>query len=88
MASLSEDNIKSLYRCQNKTERRKVLASILNCTSCDNDEDDMKTSILLDYHTESVNFASDSGFSWQQGLAVFELMKELLTSTLGKYTSC
>ncbi|XP_028407025.1 uncharacterized protein C8orf74 homolog [Dendronephthya gigantea] len=82
MASLSEENIKSLYRCRNKIERRKVLATILNCTSCDDDEDDMKTSILLDYYTESVNFASEGGYSWQQGLAVFELMKELLDSTL------
>ncbi len=84
MASLSEENIKCLYRCENKAERRQVLAKILNYPSCDSDEDDIKTSVLLDFYLESINFASERGFSWQQGLAVFELMKELLDSTLGK----
>ena len=83
MASLSEENIKSLYRCENKTQRRQVLAKILDCSSCDSDEDDIKTSILLDFYLECFDFASERGFSWQQGLAMFELMKELLHSTLG-----
>jgi ribonucleotide reductase beta subunit family protein with ferritin-like domain len=88
MSSLSEENIKCLYRCENKTKRRQVLAKILNCQSCDSDEDDIKTSILLDFYLESINFASERGFSWQQGLAVFELMKEILNSTLGKVLDC
>ena len=83
MASLSEENIKCLYRCENKTKRRQVMGKILNCPSCDSDEDDIKTSILLDFYLESINFAAEGGFSWQQGLAVFELMKELLNDTLG-----
>ena len=86
MASLSEENVKCLYRCENKTKQRQVLAKILDYSSCDKDEDNMKTSILLDFYLESIHFATERGFSWQQGLAVFELMKELFNSTLGKFS--
>ena len=81
MASLSEENIRCLYRCEDKTKQRQVLAKILDYSTCDNDEDNMKTSVLLDFYLESIHFATERGFSWQQGLAVFELMKELFNST-------
>jgi hypothetical protein len=84
LAVCSEENIKCLYRCENKSKRRQVLANILDCPSCDSDEDDMKISILLDFYSETIHFACERGFSWQQGLAIFELMKELFNSTLGE----
>lgn len=84
MASLSAGDVNRLYRCEDKSKRRQLLAKMLNFLPCDSDEDDMKTSILLDFYCESINFVCERGFSWQQGLTVYELMKELLDTTLGK----
>lgn len=81
--SLTEEDFKYLYHCD-KNQRKVLLANILCLPQFSKEEDDMKWSILFDFYWESVNFASEHGFSWRQGIAVIEVMKKLLCNTLGK----
>lgn len=83
MASLSSEDVKSLYHCENNQQRRDLLIKILDYPTSDDEEEDMRSSILLDFYLESLNYASEQGFSWQQGLGLFELMKDLREKALG-----
>lgn len=83
MASLSSEDVKNVYRCENKEKRRELLIKALSYPEFD-EEEDMRPSILLDFYLESLNFASEQGLTWQQGLRLFELMNELRENALGK----
>ena len=82
MALLSVEVVEKLYLCENEEKRRNLLAKILDYPTFD-EEEDMGASILLDYHLESLNYACEKGFTWQQGLALFEMMKGLRENALG-----
>ena len=49
-----------------------------------NEEDDLKTAILIDVYYEMLSYLVNNGFPWQEIASFFEIFKSLLNKTQGK----
>lgn len=84
MASkITSENLRGVFRHENTRKRKLLLARILDLREFDED-DDFRTSILLDVYYENLLFAVEHGFPWSQVCSFFNLTKELLEKTEGK----
>ena len=78
-----ERDLQGVFRHLNVKERKKMLARVLQFPEF-NEEDDLKTAILIDVYYEMLSYLVNNGFPWQEIASFFEIFKSLLNKTQGK----
>ena len=76
--------LQDVFRNSNVTERKKMLARLLKFPDFD-EEDDLKTAILLDVYYEMLCYSINGGFLWPEVSSFFEVFKRLLSKAEGKH---
>ena len=84
MASRDEDFQNVFRNSNNIKERKKVLARVLQFPAF-NEEDDLRTAILIDVYYEMLSYLVNNGFPWQEVAFFFEIFQSLLNETQGKH---
>ena len=82
MASREKD-FEEIFRNSNITERKKVLAKVLQFPEF-NEEDDLRTATLIDVYYEMLSHLVNHGFPWREVGSFFEMFQCLLNETRGK----
>ncbi|XP_068681296.1 uncharacterized protein C8orf74-like [Montipora foliosa] len=75
--------LQDVFRNSDVTERKKMLARLLKFPDFD-EEDDLKTAILLDVYYEMLCYSINRGFLWPEVSSFFEVFKRLLSKAEGK----
>ena len=81
---LKTEDAQKIFRTPKIQQRKEILAKTLNVLNFD-EEDDFKTSILLDIYYENIAFAVEQGFPWSQVCVFFDLFKKLLFESSGNF---
>ena len=82
MASRERD-IRDVFRYENVEERKKMLARVLQFPEF-NEEDDLKTAVLIDVYYELLSYLVNNGFPWREVASFFEIFQRLLNNSQGK----
>lgn len=83
MAVLEGAQIQDLFR-EKFTEKRKILlVKALNFPEYD-EEDDLKSAIVLDVYYEALSFAVNQGLPWNQVAVFFQIIQKTLKNIAGK----
>lgn len=78
-----EKSFQDVFRNSNVVERKRILAKLLNYPHF-NEEDDLRTAILLDVHYEMLSHLVNDGFLWQQIASFFPIFERMLSKVKGK----
>ena len=82
MASRQGD-LQDVFQYLDVEERKKVLARVLKFPEF-NEEDDLRTAILLDVYYEMLSYFVNSGVPWREVALFFAIFKRSLQKTQGK----
>ena len=78
-----EKSFQDVFRNSNVVERKRILAKLLNYPHF-NEEDDLRTAILLDVHYEMLSHLVNDGFLWEQIASFFPIFERMLSKVKGK----
>ena len=81
--AFQEKSFQDIFRHSNVVERKRILARLLNYPHF-NEEDDLRTAILLDVHYEMLSHLVNDGFLWRQIVSFFPIFERMLSEVKGK----
>ena len=84
MASL-EQNLREVFSQVGVQERKQLLANIFLFPSFD-EEDDLRTSIVLDVYYDALFFLVNHGFPWREVVKFFEIFRILWQEIQGAHS--
>ena len=81
--AFQEKSFQDVFRYSNVVERKRILARLLNCPHF-NEEDDLRTAILVDVHYEMLSHLVNNGFLWREIASFFPIFERMLNKVKGK----
>lgn len=86
-AQLEASQIQEIFRVKNVEKRKALLAKLLGFPEFEED-DDLKSAILLDIYHEALSFAVNEGLPWHKVNAFFEIARKTLMNIAGTIIEC
>lgn len=83
-ASLEVSQIQTLFREKDEEKRKILLGKFLKFPDFDED-DDLRSGILLDIYSQCLCFVVEQGIPWNQVAVFFELVQDLLQNITEGY---